>query len=66
MTNKRLMTPEEIREALQDRRLSRVAKACGVSYTTLYKFANGKIASCQLSTLRKITNYLNKTPASND
>ena len=51
------MTTDEIREALKDYRLTSVAKASGVNYTTLLRFFKGK-RDTKSSTVDKLRAYL--------
>src|SRR5690625_328527 len=53
-----MMTLDEIRVALQDRRLSTIARATGLHYNVLYSFASGKVKNPSYETVRKIHDYL--------
>ena len=64
LKEKTMMTLEEIRVALQDRRLSTIARATGLHYNVLYSFASGKVENPSYETVRKIHDYL--TGAAND
>lgn len=52
---------EQIKRALEDRRLSKVAKATGLSYPTLKKLAEGEKTNYTLDTLRAISKYIRNT-----
>lgn len=54
----KLMTLEEIRERLKDKRLQIVAKAINLSYPTLKKISDGKYSNCTQKTIFKLTEYL--------
>lgn len=51
------MDTEEMRQALQDRVIRRVADAAGVNYYTLLRFANGQ-RTPRAQTLDKLRAYL--------
>jgi|DEB0MinimDraft_10_1074344.scaffolds.fasta_scaffold89360_2 hypothetical protein len=51
------MDTEELREALQDRVIRRVAKACDINYWTLLRFANGE-RTPRAHTLDKLRQYI--------
>ena len=53
---KRLMTPDQVREKLRDRKISYVAEKCSVSYVTLNNLMKGHNPS--VKTLAKLTDYL--------
>lgn len=55
-----MLTIEQIQEQLDDRRLYAVAAASGVSYQTLWKIARRKHKNVTLSTVRKLSNYLER------
>lgn len=59
-----MLTPEEIRIALEDRNLSEVARRCGLSRGTIWSLANcpEKDESLRLSTLKIISDYLEANP----
>ena len=51
-----VMTEDELRIKLVDRRLSYVAEKCGLSYMSLTRITKGKGRS-KLDTLEKLTEY---------
>ena len=55
MTN--LMPIDDIRESLQDRRLTVVAERCGLSHPTVKAIATGN-EQISLTTLKKLSEYL--------
>lgn len=52
------MTQEQIVEALQDRKLTQVAKATGLSYDTVWRLANNKSPNVAYQTIVKLNDYL--------
>lgn len=52
-----MMTLEQIKQALQDRRLTIVAKRTGLSYDTIRRIKSGE-GDYHISTLKKISDYL--------
>ena len=52
------MTLEQILMALQDRRLSVIAKATGLSVQTLRRFRDGKAMRPAHDTMQRLTAYL--------
>src|SRR5690625_5267672 len=55
---KKMMTIEEIRQALRDRNLSNVAHEIGMSRQQLWAIVKGRNNNPTLKTLRRITKYL--------
>lgn len=53
-----MLTIEQIQEQLDDRRLYVIAAATGVSYQTVWKIARRKHQNVTLSTVRKLSAYL--------
>jgi hypothetical protein len=51
------MDTEQLRAALQDRKISHVAEAAGVNYWTLLRFANGE-RTPRAQTLDKVRAYI--------
>lgn len=51
-----MMTIEEIRQALNDRKLTAVADATGLHYQTVWRVANGSGAS--YDTIKTLSDYL--------
>jgi len=49
---------EEIVKRLQDRKLSAVAEATGVSYTSLWQIANGIQKQPKYKVVEKLSDYL--------
>lgn len=56
-----ILNLEQIKRALEDRRLNKVAKATGLSYPTLKKLAKGEKTNYTLDTLRAISKYIQDT-----
>lgn len=56
-----LLTLEEIKEALVDKRLYKVAEATGLSYPTLKKMADGEQANYTLATIHAVSLYIHST-----
>ncbi len=52
------LTPEQIREALKDRKLNEVAERVGFSYSTVRRFANDKNYSPPYHIWVKMNDYL--------
>ena len=52
------MTPEQIRDALQDRRIDAVADATGIHRNTFAHLRSGKTTSPSWETMRKLSEYL--------
>lgn len=55
-----MLTLEQIREQLKDRRLQVVADATGVHYNTLLDIRDNENANPRYSTLIQISNYLER------
>ena len=53
-----LMTPEAVREALQDRNLAAVARATDISYDTVKRYAREEIQRPDVKILQALTDYL--------
>jgi len=53
-----MMTLDEIRTALKDRRLSVVAEKTGLHYNTLYSLMRGENPDPRLSTMQTLSDYL--------
>ena len=52
------MTPDEIRAALQDRRIDAVAAATGIHRNTIAQLRSGKNTNPTWETMRKLSEYL--------
>lgn len=52
-----MLSIEQIKKALHDRRIRMVAKACGISYQAIYNILNG-ISRPTEKTLKKLSDYL--------
>jgi len=52
-----MLSIEEIKKALHDRRIRMVAKACGLSYQAIYNILNNA-AQPTNKTIEKLSNYL--------
>lgn len=60
MSSTRLLTINEIRERLQDRRLEMVAVATGLHYNTVLYLKTGSASGANISTIEKLSAYLLK------
>ena len=60
MIENRLLSLEEIKEALVDQRLLLVADATGLSYPTVNKLATGDVKNYSLATVQAVSDYLNE------
>ena len=58
MSNAVPLSLEQIQRGLQDRSLSKVATATGLSFTTLQRLLAGGEDNYQLQTLLKVSDYL--------
>lgn len=54
-----ILSIEQIKKGLKDRRLYVVAKRTGLSYPTIKKLADGGSFNCNIKTLIAVSNYLN-------
>ncbi len=57
-----MLTLEEIRLALADRRLDRVSEATGVHANTLYAIRSGANRNPSYRTLKALSDYLSRRP----
>lgn len=57
-----MLTIEEIRERLEDRQLSKVAKATGLSTQTLWRIRQSKDVSVRFDTAYKLAQYFERNP----
>lgn len=48
----------EIVQLLKDRNLCKVSRACGLSYDTVWRVANGKSKRPSHETMKKLSDYL--------
>jgi transcriptional regulator with XRE-family HTH domain len=53
-----MLSPEQIKDKLKDRRIGMVAEAIGVTRQTLYNFLSGKTESPSHELILKLSNYL--------
>lgn len=53
-----MLSLDEIRDRLKDKRLYAVAKGAGVCYPTLRKITDRTTENFQLKTIKKISDYL--------
>jgi DNA-binding Xre family transcriptional regulator len=53
-----MMTLDQIKQALEDRRLNIVSEATGLHYNTLKNIRDGKNENPSIKTLNKISAYL--------
>lgn len=56
----RLLTINEIRERLQDRRLEMVSEATGLHYNTVLYIKTGTAKGANIRTIEKLSDYLLK------
>lgn len=54
-----LLSLEQIKEGLADRRLYKVSEVTGLSYPTLKKLANGDDCNYTMHTIRVVSSYIN-------
>lgn len=57
--NSALMNLDDIKKGLADKRLYKVSEITGLSYPTLKKMADGKNSNYTMSTIAKVSEYLN-------
>lgn len=55
-----ILSFSEIKANLADKRLYKVSEATGLSYPTLKKLANGDNCNYTMSTMRAVSEYINK------
>lgn len=55
-----MLTIEQIQEQLDDRKLYEIARHSGVSYYTLWRIVRKREKNVNLSTVRKLSNYLER------
>ena len=60
MSNKELLSLEDIQLLLKDKRLYVVSNATGLSFPTLKKMADGKKENFTYKTIKAISDYLKK------
>lgn len=53
-----MKSQEDLVKMLKDRNLRKVASACGLSYDTVWRVANGKAKRPSHETVKKISEYL--------
>lgn len=53
-----MLTIEQIREELQDRRLQMVAKGAGLTYPTVQKIRDGNAVKPSYETIKALSDYL--------
>lgn len=58
-----MMTIEEIREGLKDRKLKEVSKRTGLHYNTVCAVANGKKKNPMYNVVESLSNYLTNSAA---
>lgn len=56
-----MMTIEKVREALQDRTLTKVAESCGLAYDTVWRVANDRAKSVSYDVVRRLSDYLEQS-----
>ena len=60
MSNEELLSLEDIKLLLKDKRLYVVSKATGLSFPTLKKMADGKKENFTYKTIKAVSDYLKK------
>lgn len=58
-----MLTIEEIRERLQDRRLAMVADSTGIHYVTLQAIRTGRVKNPSYDTVKALSDYLEEKKA---
>ncbi len=53
-----MLTIEEIRERLIDRRLAMIAEVTGIHYATIQAIRNGKVTNPSYETVKALSDYL--------
>lgn len=53
-----MMTLEQVRSALQDRTLTKVAAAAGLAYNTVLRVANGIDKNVSYDVVKRLSDYL--------
>lgn len=53
-----MMTLEQVRNALQDRTLTKVAAATGLAYNTVLRVASGMDKSVSYDVVKRLSDYL--------
>lgn len=61
MTKAKLLTADEVRDKLKDRRLAYVAEECGLTYMSLSRLRKSE-GNPSLATLEKLSEYFAKNP----
>ena len=59
MNQPSIMTIEQVRDALKDRRIGVVAEACGLSYPTVKAIADGQFVA-KYETVKVLSDYLSR------
>lgn len=57
-----MLTPKQIKEKLQDRKLGVVAEQTGLSTQTLWNIRTGRSQDLQYSTIEKLSKYFEERP----
>lgn len=52
-----MLTLDQVKEKLKDRRIPMVSRATGLSISTLHSIRDGKADDCRVSTLIALTKY---------
>lgn len=58
----RMLTPEQIKDRLQDRKLGYIAEQTGLSPQTLWYIRSGKSKNLAFTTIEKLSNYFEERP----
>ena len=58
-----MMTLEQVQQALQDRRLRRVAEATGLAYNTVWRVASNRTAEVSYDVVKRLSDYLTNSEA---
>ena len=57
-----MLTPEQIKDKLHDRKLSVVAEQTGLSVQTLWYIRSGKSKAPEFETIKKLSDYFEERP----
>lgn len=57
-----MLTPEQIKDRLQDRKLGYIAEQTGLSPQTLWYIRSGKSKNLAFTTIEKLSNYFEERP----
>lgn len=58
-----MLTLQEMQIRLRDRKLSTVARACDISYDSLWRLARNRVRVFDVAALQRLSDYLEGRPA---